>query len=79
MFSNFRDFVVVVELQAAKQELERQRRLEWERIRRQDLLNQRNREQEEIVKLTSKKKSLNLELDALVSHPLQIASCIQMQ
>uniref|UniRef100_A0A8C3ID75 Intersectin 2 n=1 Tax=Chrysemys picta bellii TaxID=8478 RepID=A0A8C3ID75_CHRPI len=52
---------------AAKQELERQRRLEWERIRRQDLLNQRNREQEEIVKLTSKKKSLNLELEALVS------------
>lgn len=53
-------------LQAAKQELERQRRLEWERIRRQELLNQRNREQEEIVKLTSKKKSLNLELEALV-------------
>uniref|UniRef100_A0A670IBK9 Intersectin 2 n=1 Tax=Podarcis muralis TaxID=64176 RepID=A0A670IBK9_PODMU len=54
--------------EAAKQELERQRRLEWERIRRQDLLNQRNREQEEIVKLASKKKSLSLELDALVSH-----------
>ena len=37
--------------QAAKQELERQRRLEWERIRRQELLSRRNREQEEIVRL----------------------------
>lgn len=59
-------------LQAAKQELERQRRLEWERIRRQELLNQRNREQEEIVKLTSKKKSLNLELEALVRHKFSL-------
>ncbi|KAL0620692.1 Intersectin-2 [Plecturocebus cupreus] len=52
--------------EAAKQELERQRRLEWERIRRQELLNQKNREQEEIVRLNSKKKSLHLELEALV-------------
>lgn len=52
--------------QAAKQELERQRRLEWERIRRQELLSQKNREQEEIVRLSSKKKSLHLELEALV-------------
>ena len=52
--------------QAAKQELERQRRLEWERIRRQELLSRRNREQEEIVRLNSKKKSLHLELEALV-------------
>lgn len=64
--------------QAAKQELERQRRLEWERIRRQDLLNQRNREQEEIVKLSSKKKSLNLELDALVSHTLHKSIALQL-
>ncbi|KAL8173194.1 UNVERIFIED_CONTAM: Intersectin-2, partial [Gekko kuhli] len=62
---------------AAKQELERQRRLEWERIRRQDLLNQRNREQEEIVKLTSKKKSLNLELDALNDKHQQISGRLQ--
>uniref|UniRef100_A0A8C6X5J3 Intersectin 2 n=1 Tax=Naja naja TaxID=35670 RepID=A0A8C6X5J3_NAJNA len=65
-------------LSAAKQELERQRRLEWERIRRQDLLNQRNREQEEIVKLSSKKKSLNLELDALVSHTLHKIIALQL-
>uniref|UniRef100_A0A663ETS6 Intersectin 2 n=1 Tax=Aquila chrysaetos chrysaetos TaxID=223781 RepID=A0A663ETS6_AQUCH len=64
-------------LQAAKQELERQRRLEWERIRRQELLNQRNREQEEIVKLTSKKKSLNLELEALTDKHQQISGRLQ--
>lgn len=40
-----------------------------ERIRRQELFNQRNREQEEIVKLKSKKKSLQLELEALVGIP----------
>ncbi|XP_066490567.1 intersectin-2 isoform X1 [Tiliqua scincoides] len=63
--------------EAAKQELERQRCLEWERIRRQDLLNQRNREQEEIVELASKKKSLNLELDALNSKHRQISGRLQ--
>nr|XP_020652410.1 intersectin-2 isoform X2 [Pogona vitticeps] len=63
--------------EAAKQELEHQRRLEWERIRRQDLLNQRNREQEVMVKLTSKKKSLNLELDALNDKHQQISGRLQ--
>ncbi|XP_044275174.1 intersectin-2 isoform X2 [Varanus komodoensis] len=63
--------------EAAKQELERQRRLEWERIRRQDLLNQRSKEQEEMVKLSSKKKSLNLELDALDGKHQQISGRLQ--
>lgn len=46
--------------------LKDKRRLEWERIRRQELLSRRNREQEEIVRLSSKRKSLHLELEALV-------------
>lgn len=54
-------------LQAAKRELERQRQLEWERNRRQELLNQRNKEQEDIVVLKAKKKTLEFELEALVS------------
>jgi len=54
-------------LKAAKRELERQRQLEWERNRRQELLNQRNREQEDIVVLKAKKKTLEFELEALVS------------
>ena len=53
--------------QAAKRELERQRQLEWERNRRQELLNQRNKEQEDIVVLKAKKKTLEFELEALVS------------
>lgn len=52
---------------AAKRELERQRQLEWERNRRQELLNQRNKEQEDIVVLKAKKKTLEFELEALVS------------
>ena len=51
--------------------------MEWERIRRQELLNQRNREQEEIIKLTSKKKSLNLELEALTDKHQQISGRLQ--
>lgn len=59
-------FISYIFLKAAKQELERQRQQELERIRRQELFNQRNREQEEIIRLKSKKKSLQLELEALV-------------
>lgn len=63
--------------EAAKQELERQRQQEMERIRRQELFNQRNREQEEIVKLKSKKKSLQLELEALEEKHQQITLKVQ--
>ncbi|KAM3932370.1 intersectin-2 isoform 2-T2 [Leptodactylus fuscus] len=63
--------------EAAKQELERQRQQELERIRRQELFNQRNREQEEIVKLKSKKKSLQLELEALEEKHQQITLKVQ--
>ncbi|XP_041419514.1 intersectin-2 isoform X2 [Xenopus laevis] len=63
--------------EAAKQELERQRQQELDRIRRQELFNQRNREQEEIVKLKSKKKSLQLELEALEDKHQQITSRVQ--
>jgi len=52
--------------EAAKRELERQRQLEWERSRRQELLTQRNREQENIVLLKARKKTLEFELEALV-------------
>ncbi|XP_068184395.1 intersectin-1 [Antennarius striatus] len=51
--------------EAAKRELERQRQLEWERQRRQELLTQRNREQESIVLLKARKKTLEFELEAL--------------
>ncbi|MBN3318608.1 ITSN2 protein, partial [Atractosteus spatula] len=61
-------------LQKAKQELERQRKLEWERTRRQELLNQRNQEQEEIVKLKAKKKSLEMELEAVGDKHKQISN-----
>ncbi|XP_040283363.1 intersectin-2 isoform X1 [Bufo bufo] len=63
--------------EAAKQELERQRQQELERIRRQELFNKRNREQEEIVKLKSKKKSLQLELEALEGKHQQITLKVQ--
>jgi len=64
-------------LQAAKRELERQRQLEWERNRRQELLNQRNKEQEDIVVLKAKKKTLEFELEALVSERVSIISALK--
>ncbi|XP_068136346.1 intersectin-2 isoform X2 [Hyperolius riggenbachi] len=63
--------------EAAKQELERQRQQELDRIRRQELFNQRNREQEEIIKLKSKKKSLQLELEAVEEKHQQITLRVQ--
>lgn len=54
-------------LQAAKKELERQRQLEWERRRKQELLNQKSEEQDEIIKLRAKKRSLEMELEAVVT------------
>ncbi|XP_069742821.1 intersectin-2-like isoform X2 [Narcine bancroftii] len=63
--------------EAAKQELERQRQIEWERIRRQELLNQRNREQDEIVQLKAKRKSLELELEALSEKHQSVANKVQ--
>ncbi|XP_063298170.1 intersectin-2 isoform X2 [Pelobates fuscus] len=63
--------------EAAKQELERQRQQELERIRRQELFNQRNREQEEIMRLKSRKKSLQMELEALEDKHHQISSRVQ--
>lgn len=64
--SAFYYFCVCSSFQAAKRELERQRQLEWERQRRQELLTQRNREQESIVLLKARKKTLEFELEALV-------------
>lgn len=46
--------------------MERQRREEWERGKREDLARRRGGEQEEISQLRAKKKSLELELEAVV-------------
>uniref|UniRef100_A0A674GLD3 Intersectin-1 n=1 Tax=Taeniopygia guttata TaxID=59729 RepID=A0A674GLD3_TAEGU len=62
---------------AAKRELERQRQLEWERNRRQELLNQRNKEQEDIMVLKAKKKTLEFELEALNDKRNQLEGKLQ--
>lgn len=46
--------------------MERQRREEWEHRKREDLARRRGGEQEEISQLRAKKKSLELELEAVV-------------
>uniref|UniRef100_A0A8C7FUN0 Intersectin 1 n=1 Tax=Oncorhynchus kisutch TaxID=8019 RepID=A0A8C7FUN0_ONCKI len=63
--------------EAAKREMERQRQLEWERNRRQELLTQRNREQENIVLLKARKKTLELELEALNDKKSQLEGKLQ--
>lgn len=47
--------------------MERQRREEWERAKREELARRRAGEQEEISRLKAKKRSLELELEAVVS------------
>uniref|UniRef100_A0A672HQ07 Intersectin 2a n=1 Tax=Salarias fasciatus TaxID=181472 RepID=A0A672HQ07_SALFA len=59
--------------QAAKLELERQRREEWERGRKEELLRRREGEQEEISRLRARKKSLELELEAVGNKHKQIS------
>ncbi|XP_061081818.1 intersectin-1-like [Conger conger] len=63
--------------EAAKRELERQRQLEWERSRRQELLTQRSREQESIVLLKARKKTLELQLEALNDKKQQLEGKLQ--
>uniref|UniRef100_A0AAR2KW83 Intersectin 2a n=1 Tax=Pygocentrus nattereri TaxID=42514 RepID=A0AAR2KW83_PYGNA len=59
--------------------LERQRRMEWERAKRAELQAQREREQRDIERLTARKRSLELELEAVVrfTHELRQAKLEQ--
>ncbi|KAM4529304.1 intersectin-2a isoform 2-T2 [Fundulus diaphanus] len=59
--------------EAAKQEMERQRREEWERRKREELGRRKEAEQEEISRLRAKKKSLELELEAVGNKHKQIS------
>uniref|UniRef100_A0A671WQN5 Intersectin 2a n=1 Tax=Sparus aurata TaxID=8175 RepID=A0A671WQN5_SPAAU len=59
--------------EAAKLEMERQRREEWERGKREELGRRREGEQEEISRLRAKKKSLELELEAVGTKHKQIS------
>ncbi|XP_039455276.1 intersectin-2a isoform X1 [Oreochromis aureus] len=59
--------------EAAKQEMERQRREEWERAKREELGRKKEGEQEEISRLRAKKKSLELELQAVGNKHKQIS------
>ncbi|XP_024912757.1 intersectin-2 isoform X2 [Cynoglossus semilaevis] len=59
--------------EAAKQEMERQRREEWERAKKEELGRRREGEQEEISRLKAKKRSLELELEAVGNKHKQIS------
>ncbi|XP_054618367.1 intersectin-2a isoform X3 [Dunckerocampus dactyliophorus] len=59
--------------EAAKQELEHQRREQWERSKREELIRRREGEQHEIFQLRAKKKSLELELEAVGNKHKQIS------
>lgn len=59
-------YVAVGGEQAARQEMERQRKEEWERGKKEELSRRRTGEQEEISRLRARKKSLELELEAVV-------------
>ena len=53
--------------QSARRELERQRQLEWERQRRDQLVAEKQREQNQVDRLQANVGKLKLELEALVS------------
>lgn len=59
--------------EAAQRELERQRKEEWERRRKGELQIKKEQEQDEITKLKAKKRSLELELEAVGDKHRQIS------
>uniref|UniRef100_A0A3Q1HYP9 Intersectin 2b n=1 Tax=Acanthochromis polyacanthus TaxID=80966 RepID=A0A3Q1HYP9_9TELE len=59
--------------EAAQRELERQRKEEWERRRRGELQIKKEQEQDEIIKLKAKKRSLEMELEAVGNKHRQIS------
>ncbi|XP_070767297.1 intersectin-2-like [Enoplosus armatus] len=59
--------------EAAQRELERQRKEEWERRRRGELQIKREQEQDDIIRLKAKKKSLEMELEAVGNKHRQIS------
>ncbi|KAM9355456.1 intersectin-2-like isoform 2-T4 [Pholidichthys leucotaenia] len=63
--------------EVAKQEMERQRREEWERGKKEELGRRKEGEQEEISQLRAKKKSLELELEAVGNKHKQISDCLR--
>uniref|UniRef100_A0A3B4T6Q1 Intersectin 2b n=1 Tax=Seriola dumerili TaxID=41447 RepID=A0A3B4T6Q1_SERDU len=54
--------------EAAQRELERQRKEEWERRRRGELQIKKEQEQDDIIRLKAKKRSLEMELEAGNKH-----------
>uniref|UniRef100_A0A673C7U7 Intersectin 2b n=1 Tax=Sphaeramia orbicularis TaxID=375764 RepID=A0A673C7U7_9TELE len=59
--------------EAAQRELERQRKEEWERRRRGELQIKREQEQDDIIRLKAKKRSLEMELEAVGNKHRQIS------
>ncbi|XP_037651143.1 intersectin-2b isoform X2 [Sebastes umbrosus] len=59
--------------EAAQRELERQRKEEWERRRRGELEIKKEQEQDDIIKLKAKKRSLEMELEAVGNKHRQIS------
>nr|XP_049613495.1 intersectin-2a isoform X3 [Syngnathus scovelli] len=56
-----------------KEELERQRQEQWERSRREELIRTRDGDQQELCQLRAKKKSLEMELEAVGNKHKQIS------
>uniref|UniRef100_A0A8D3DP18 Intersectin 2b n=1 Tax=Scophthalmus maximus TaxID=52904 RepID=A0A8D3DP18_SCOMX len=63
--------------EAAQRELERQRKEEWERRRRGELQIKKVQEQDDIIRLKAKKRSLEMELEAVVSGEETVCQCIR--
>ena len=60
-------YVCLFFFQAARREMERQRQIDWERQRMEQLTAEKNRIQEEVLKLKSHNSNMGCELETLVS------------
>lgn len=60
--------------QAARREVDRQRQMEWERQRKEQLLSEKAREYEQLGSIKSRASNLKCELESQVGQPLSYNS-----
>lgn len=70
LVSEMRFSPLIIYFQAARRELERQRQMEWERQRKEQLLSEKAREYEQLGTIKSRASNLKCELESQVGQPL---------
>lgn len=69
---NLQCYSCLLVFQAARQEIERQRQMDWERQRKEQLLSEKGREYEQLGAIKSQTSNLKCEYESLVRFYLDL-------